>query len=108
MAMTELLLVWVGSVALLATYGLFYQFRDRWTAILVEFGASVLWGLFAVSAMDVIVPSGASTPVSASMDMLVYLGIGFALVTFVYFLYDLLAGIGAEAEDVSVDLGGSR
>ncbi|MDR9380895.1 MAG: hypothetical protein RI560_04390 [Natronomonas sp.] len=100
--MTELLLTWLGSVALLATIGLFKEFADRWTRALVEFSAVVLWSLFAVSAMDVIVPSGASTPVSQPMYPLVALGIGFALVTFAYFLYDLTTGIGAEARETDL------
>lgn len=103
MAMTELLLAWLGSVALLATYGLFYRFGDRWTAILVEFGAAVLWAFFAVSAMNVIVLSGATTPVRASMDLLVYLGIGFALVTFAYALFDLVVGVTEEAEESDLE-----
>lgn len=103
MALTELLLVWLGSVALLATYGLFYNFRDRWTQLLVEFGAAILWALFAISSMNVIVPSGASTPVTEPMTMLVYLGIGFALVTFVYGLFDLMTGIGAEATETDIE-----
>lgn len=108
MQMSELLLAWLGSVALLATYGLFYQFRDRWTALLVEVAATVLWSLFAVSAMDVIVPSGASTPVSQPMYPLVYLGIGFAFVTFAYFMYDLVVGISEEASEADLDLGGMK
>lgn len=103
MAMSELLLAWLGSVAVLATFGLFYNFRDRWTALLVEFVASVLWGVFALSARDVIVPSGASTPVSESMDMLVFLGITFVIVTFGYFLYDLATGVSKEASETNVE-----
>lgn len=98
--MTELLLTWLGTVALLATLGLFYQFRDRWTALLVEFAATALWGLFALSAMTVVVPSGATEPATASMDPLVYLGLGFALITFLYAIYDLLVGLGQEAQEI--------
>lgn len=101
--MTELLLVWLGTVALLATLGLFYRFGDRWTALLVEFTAAILWSFFAVSAMNVVVPSGASEPATASMDMLVYLGIGFALITFLYAVYDLLVGLGAEANEADLE-----
>lgn len=103
MAMTELLLVWLGSVAVLASYGLFYTFADRWSGLVVELAATVLWSVFAIAAMDVIVPSGASTPVSEPVMLFTYLGIAFALITFSYFLYDLLAGIGSEAENVDLE-----
>lgn len=101
--MTELLLAWLGTIALLATLGLFYDFRDRWTALLVEFTAAILWAFFAVSGMTVVVPSGASEPATASMDPLVYLGLGFALVTFLYAIYDLFVGITDEANSIDAD-----
>lgn len=95
--MTELLLAWLGTVALVATYGVFYQFRDRWSNVLVEFGAAILWAVFAVSALNVTVPTGTSDPPSEPVMTLVYMGLAFAVVTFLYAIYDLLAGIGAEA-----------
>lgn len=98
--MTQLALLFIGAIALLATFGLFYRFGDRWTALLVEFSATFLWGLFAISAMDVIVTSHVSPPESDAIMPLVYLGIGFAFVTFVYSLYDLVEGVNQEAQEV--------
>lgn len=100
---TELLLAWLGTVALLATVGLFYRFGDRWTALLVELTGAVLWGLFAVASMTVIVPSGAAEPATASMDVLTYLGVGFSVATFLYFTYDLLVGLGDEASEADLE-----
>ena len=108
MAMTELLLAWLGTLAVAATalagwFAMNAARVEKWTRVLVEFAASVLWALFAVSAMDVIVPSGASTPVSESIYPMVFLGIGFALVTFVYFLYDLVVGISEAASESDLE-----
>jgi len=102
MSMTELTVVWLGSLATLTTVGLFYQFGDRWTALLIEFGGAMLWSLFAVSSMNVIVTDGVAPPVSEPMLPLVYLGIGMALVTFLFALYDLFKGVSAEASDMDV------
>jgi hypothetical protein len=100
--MNALLLAWLGTVALLATLGLFYRFGDKWTGVLVEFTAAMLWALFALSSMDVILTTGTSDPVSQPVRPLFFLGIGMALGTFAYGLYDLMAGAGTEAEEADL------
>lgn len=101
MAVTSLVLVWLGTVALLATLGLFYQFREPWTGVLVGFAASVLWAFFAVASLSVTVGEG-NPPAVEEMTMLVYLGIGFAVLTFLFAVYDLLDTLRADAADADL------
>jgi len=108
MALTSLSLVWLGSVALLATLGLFYQFGDQWTGVLVEFVAAVLWAMFALSGMNVVV-SDTNPPATEPMMPLVYLGVGFALLTFLFAMSDLLQTLRGDAADLDLDnVGGGQ
>lgn len=108
MAVTSLTLVWLGSVALLATLGLFYQFSDQWTGVLVEFVAAVLWAMFAVSSMNVAV-TDTNPPASEPMMPLVYLGIGLAVLTLLFAVSDLVQTIQGDAGDVDLtDVGGPQ
>jgi len=108
MAVTSLTLVWLGSVALLATLGMFYQFGDQYTGVLVEFLAAVLWAMFAVSGMDVLV-TDTNPPVSEPMMPLVYLGIGLAMLTLLFALSDLVQTIRGDAAELDVnEVGGGR
>jgi len=102
--MTQLALLFIGTLATLATYGLFYQFGDRWTNLLIEFGASALWGLFAVSAMDVIVREAAFTTESEPIWPLVFLGLGMSVLALLYAIYDLAVRVSEEATET--DIGG--
>jgi uncharacterized membrane protein YuzA (DUF378 family) len=104
MVMTQLTLVFLGALATLATLGLFVEFDDRWTSILVEFLAAILWGLFGMSAFDVIVTEHVSPPVSEPILPLAYLGIGLAFIVALYGFYDLIQGFGAEASEADMDL----
>jgi len=107
MATTSLTLVWLGSVAVLATMGLFYQFRDQWTGILVEFVAAVLWATFSLSAMNVVV-SDTNPPVTEPMLPLTYIGTAFALLTFLFAISDLVQTIRGDAADVDLTSVGGR
>jgi uncharacterized membrane protein YuzA (DUF378 family) len=102
--MTQLALVFLGALSTLATLGLFVEFDDRWTGVLVEFLAAILWGLFGMSAFDVIVTDGVSPPVSEPILPLAYLGIGLAFILALYGFYDFVQGIGAEASETDMDL----
>lgn len=108
MAVTSLTLVWLGTVALLATLGLFYTFSDQWTGVLVEFVAAVLWAMFAISGMNVTI-TGSNPPVSEPMMPLVYIGIGFALLTFLFAMSDLVQTIRGDAAQLDLsDVGGPQ
>lgn len=104
MAMTQLALLFIGGLAVLGTLGFFVGFADRWTALLVEFATAMLWGTFAISALDVIVTEGVDPPVSEPIMPLVYLGIGLAVITFLLALNDLVVGVAGEATET--DIGG--
>jgi len=102
MAMTQLMLMFVGVLALFATFGLFYDFRDRWTGVLVGFTASILWGVFGISAFEVTVVGDAVTH-GFEMMPLVIVGVGLAFVTALFALSDLLTGVGSEVRETNPD-----
>lgn len=100
MAMTELALLFIGALATLATVGMFMDFRDLWTPVIVSFAAAMLWGLFGMSSFDVIVRDTSFAEASEPILPLVWLGFGFAFATGMFWLWQLknaLAGeVGAE------------
>lgn len=99
MAMTQSALIFIGALATLSTLGLFINLGDRWTNILVEFTASILWGLFGLSSWDVIVIDSFAVHHSEPILPLVYLGFGFAFILALYALYDLVVGAGQQAKE---------
>lgn len=96
MAITELTYIWLGSVATLATIGMFVEFGDDETQIVVSFTASVLWGLFGMSGFDVVIDDAAT--VSEPLYALAYMGIGFSIITALFALYGLLQVLRGETE----------
>lgn len=95
MAMTPLLLAWLGTLAAGVTFlGLFVEGFDRWTHVLLTFLGSALWGIFGMGAMSVVVTDGVSPPVSEPVWMLVYPGIGIAALVALYGMFDLVVGAG--------------
>lgn len=104
MATTPLTLVFLGTLALIATLGLFYEFDDPYTGVLVAFVAAVLWGFFALGAMDVVVyESAAPEDAGASLDVLVWTGTGLSLLSVLFAVNDLLHALGGEAESTRPD-----
>jgi uncharacterized membrane protein YuzA (DUF378 family) len=102
MAMTQLALVFLGSLATLATIGMFVNVFDRWTSLLVTFLAAILWATFGLSSFDVIVRDAAYASASEPITPLAYLGIGLAMIIGVYGLADLVMGVGEEASDTDM------
>lgn len=102
MALTDLTLIWLGTVALLATLGLFYEFGDQWTGVLVEFVAAVLWAMFAISAMNVAV-GDTNPPATEPMMPLVYVGLALALLTFLFAMSDLVHTLRGDAAELDLD-----
>lgn len=101
--MTELVLVFLATLAVVtSTAGLFVNFDDHWTGVLVIFLGAVLWGVVAISSYSVIVPdgSGASQPI---MPMAV-LGFGMSALVGLYGLYELLTGASTEASEANIEL----
>lgn len=89
MAMPQLSLLFIGTLAALAGFfGLTYDFEDEWTAPLLSFLSSVLWGLFGMSSQDIMVPAGTETQ-SMQIMSLVLLGFALAFVTLLFAVYAL-------------------
>lgn len=97
MAMTQAALFFIGGLAVLTTIGLFVNFQDRWTSVIVSFLAAVLWGVFGLSAFDVIVVDSFASVISEPIMPLVVLGFGMAFVVGVFWLFELSQAIGGEA-----------
>lgn len=95
MAMTELTLIWMGSLATLATIGMFVDFGDNATGVIVSFVASILWGFFGISSFDVVIADDAS--VSEPILPLAYLGIGLGVVIGIFTFYRLVRAVGRES-----------
>jgi len=104
MAVTQLAVLFIGLMAFLATLMFFLPFPEPYTAVLVEFAAAMLWGLFALSAFDVIVRDASFATASEPIWPLVFLGVGMALATFLLALHDLFSGAMETA--ASTDLEG--
>lgn len=97
MAATPLFAVlFMGLVALLASIGMFVDFGDDATRVIVSFLASVVWGLFGMSSFDVYVDDAAT--VSEPIYALAYLGLGLAAVTALFAVLLLFQAIRSEAE----------
>lgn len=104
MVMTEGALLFLGALATLATLGLFANFDDRWTGVVVTFLAAILWGLFGMSAFDVIVRETTFADSSEPIMPLVYLGFGLAFIIAIYGFYDLLSAAGSEVNEADIGL----
>lgn len=103
MAVTETTILILSALATLSTIGMFLNFADRWTELLVTFTAAVLWGVLGWSSFDVIVRDTSFATASEPITPLVYVGFGFAAVIFLYGITDLLTGVKAEVRDTDMD-----
>lgn len=100
MAVTQLTLVLLSAMALFATVGMFVDFDDA-TTVLVSFAAAILWGTTGLSSYDVIMPDPSTATesyMSAPVEPLVYLGFGFAMITALFAIYELVRALGSEAK----------
>lgn len=95
--MTQLTVIWLGTLAAIATTAMFLPVADRWTQVIIPFLASLLWGMFALSSGSV--HAQAFGDAAEPMTPLVYLGVAFAMATLVYGVYDLVVGIGKQAAE---------
>lgn len=103
MAMTELTLLFLGSLATLSTIGIFQEFDERWTQVLVTFFTAVLWGMFGLSSYDVVIDDAAT--VSEPIMPFVVLGIGLAAMITLLGFYQLLKSFGEETAESDLDMG---
>lgn len=95
MAVPELALLFLGTLAVLASIGLFVDFGDE-TDLLVAFAAALLWAVFGLSAMDVSV--SAFHP-SDGIDQFVFLGLGLAFVCVLFGVWRLYESLNRGAEE---------
>lgn len=90
MAMTQLTVLWLMTVALLLSGGLLRDFEDAATSVLLGFISSVFWGLAGIGAFSV---HTQAWPGSKSMDLLAIVGIGMALLVAALSLHELAVAI---------------
>jgi len=102
MAVTELTLVFMATLALLATIGMFLNFADRWTELVVTLTASILWGVVGLSSFDVIVRNTSFATASEPILPMVYIGFSLAGMIAIYALADLVTGVAAEADEADI------
>jgi len=104
MAMTVLALVFIGTLAVVLSWaGLFGPLPQDGTNAAVSFAASVLWGVFGISAFDVIVDVSEGVVVSRSMEPLAFMGIAFSLVVGLFSVKQLLGAVRGEVEATDGD-----
>lgn len=101
--MSETTLLFIGVLATLATIGLFVDFTDDWTGVVVAFGGAILWGIFGMSAYDVKVYE-AATVYSTTYMPLVVIGIGFGIMVGIYSVAMLFSAFNTESDDVDTSL----
>jgi hypothetical protein len=103
MAMTQPVLLFIGALATLATIGMFVGFADDWTGVVVAFAASLLWGIFGISSFDVILQETGVSMVVTYWP-LVIIGVGFALMTGIFAIMELLFAFNTGASDIDTSL----
>jgi len=105
MAISQSMLAFVGLLAASMSYiGLFKPFAggDRWTRVLLLFGGAILWGMFGLSANDVIVGSNNMVTLeSVTMLPLVYLGYGAAFVVALFGIFEMFQAITGQTSDAA-------
>lgn len=103
MAMTQLGLMMMGGIATLATIGMFKDFGDDETRVIMSFGASVLWGFFGMSSFDVIVRSTSYASASEPITPLAYMGIGLSIITGFFAIWMLLMLVKSETSATDLE-----
>lgn len=100
MPVTELTLVFLGSLATLTGSALFLRV-EPWTRLVLIFLSSVLWGITGMSAFDVVV---ARDPLQSEPNLaMAIVGIGLSLLVGVYALHELAVVFGDETGATDAD-----
>lgn len=95
--MTELVLIWLGSLAALASVAMVVP-MDPLTDMIVPFVAAILWGAVSLSSTNVIISDNADPPVTISLQIVMWLALMFALCCVVFGIYQLIHQPASEAE----------
>lgn len=101
MAITQTALVFLGALATLTTAGIFFDYSDEETPIILTFAASIMWILFGFSSFDVIAHRG-SLAYHYSLDVLVWLGLGIGILLFLLLIKELYAYLFATSQDADI------
>lgn len=96
MAVTELTLISLGVLATLFSAGLLLN-MDPETRVILGMVGALTWGLFGLSAFDVIIPATGETPEQIAVTPFIYIGFGLAMIVFVFAFLQLFALIGDKA-----------
>jgi len=104
MAMTEFTLVFIGTLATLASVGMFAP-MDGFTEIVLPFVAALLWGVVAFGAFEVI-PLADESGATVEIMPLVWMAAGFAALSTLLGIYAVLTVTAEEAtpDDRGIDL----
>lgn len=101
MAMTQLALLFLGALAGVTSIGLFMR-TDAPTKVVLSFTAAVLWGVFGMSAFDVIIVSESHVVRSEPILPLAYLGLGLAFAATGFAIMQLIGMLNeSRSSDVS-------
>lgn len=102
MVMTETALLFLGAFAILATVGMFLNFDDGWTNVVLGFFASLLWGFFGINSFDVLVVETYYATRSEAIMPFVILGIGLAGIIALYSLYQAFEQLNDDVDEADV------
>lgn len=95
-------LYFVGGLAALATLGLFINFDDKGTSVVVSYVAALLWGLFSLMSFDVRTITTYFATKSDSLSMLGYFTGVMSAAIFVFATWQLLEALGDRANDADI------
>lgn len=97
----ELTFIWLGSVAVLASVGVFVS-MDPTTDTLMPFIAAVIWGAFGLVGFDVAI-TDTNPPVTTSAGPVAYLGFMFAFMAMAFGIWQLVTKPAKEMETATED-----
>lgn len=101
MVMTQPALLFMGFLATVAGIGVFLDFGDDATRVILAFLSAAVWSMFGIGSFDVIVRESSFASQSEPIMPLVFLGVGMAAIFGLFGLYSLLMATKTEVEATS-------
>lgn len=102
MAMTPIILAFIGLFALTMSVGMFLNVRED-MRLVVTFLSSIAWGFTALGAWDVRIGANGPNPENISVLPLVLLGVGLSLTIGMLAIYRMVAFVGEDAGATDAD-----
>lgn len=90
MAMTQLAVLWMLSIAVILSLGLVRDFEDAATSLLLGFTSAIFWGVGGLSAYSVHAQAWSG---SRAMEPLAILSIGVAVLVGLLTMYELVVTV---------------